>query len=322
MRLADRRLIVSFRPNTSVTAGSLTRLAALIKPGMVQSAQGGEGMAWSKAKNIIILILAAADLLLCVLAIPLWKRQRLESQQLGQELSALLADRGVALDPASLPGELDLGGLELQHGSDRAAEAVTALLGTSILMQDDSNRYQSTYRGVGGSCVFSHNGHFSAQITNPPASQGSLEADAAALLEAMGFQVARLELEGPDQEGRTLVRAWQTLLGAPVFGPGLSLTYRDGLLTGVEGVFYAYDQAPALVSEDTCISAADALVAFLNGRAALGWVGSQVLAVEQGWLETETPSAANVRLTPVWRIVTDTATLYVNGLTKALSVSE
>lgn len=278
-------------------------------------------MSWSKAKNIIILILAAADLLLCVLAVPLWQRQRLESHQLGQELAGLLSERGIALDPDILPQEQSLGGLELQHGSDGAAQAVTALLGTSILMADDSNRYQSAYRGQMGQCVFSHNGSFSARLTNRPA-QGDVLDDAGTLLEAMGFQVARLEQEAPGEDGQTLVHAWQTLFGAPVFGPGLTLSYQNGWLCSVEGVFYVYDEDPTLVSEDVCVSAADALVAFLNGRADLGWVGSQILAVEQGWLETETPSAAMVRLSPVWRIVTDTATLYVNGLTKTLSVEE
>ena len=140
-------------------------------------------MSWSKAKNIIILILLAANVLLGAIALPLWQRQTTESRQLGHELETLFAARGLSLDASILPAEQTLGGLELRHGSDGAARAITALLGQSILIQTDSNRYQSVYTGPGGDCVFSHNSDFSARITRPPIGTGHPLSDARTLLD-------------------------------------------------------------------------------------------------------------------------------------------
>ena len=53
---------------------------------------------------------------------------------------------------------------------------------------------------------------------------------------------------------------------------------------------------------NTILSAADALVAFLSARYDLGWVGSSVTGLTQGYQRSETAAAAAVHLTPVWRL--------------------
>ena len=100
----------------------------------------------------------------------------------------------------------------------------------------------------------------------------------------------------------------------PVFESELVFTYRNSALSYVEGTFYPSAQA-ARVSEDACISCADALVALLSNRDSLGWVGSEVTACEQGYLHSETASSA-LRFVPVWRIETDAGAFYVNGITR------
>ena len=58
-----------------------------------------------------------------------------------------------------------------------------------------------------------------------------------------------------------------------------------------------------------------ALMAFLDARFELGWLGSAVLGMEQGYLQSDTASAAMVHLTPVWRLRTDTGDFWIDGMT-------
>ena len=47
----------------------------------------------------------------------------------------------------------------------------------------------------------------------------------------------------------------------------------------------------------------------------LGWVGSEILSCEQGYVHSETASSA-MRFVPVWRIETDAGTFHVSGITR------
>ena len=60
---------------------------------------------------------------------------------------------------------------------------------------------------------------------------------------------------------------------------------------------------------------ADALVVSLLSRDSLGWVGSEILSCEQGYVHSETASSA-MRFVPVWRIETDAGTFHVSGITR------
>ncbi len=48
----------------------------------------------------------------------------------------------------------------------------------------------------------------------------------------------------------------------------------------------------------------------LSSRDSLGWVGSEILSCEQGYVHSETASSA-MRFVPVWRIETDAGTFHV-----------
>ena len=103
----------------------------------------------------------------------------------------------------------------------------------------------------------------------------------------------------------------------PVFGSRLTFTYAGQTLRAAAGTFYPESATVTRVSEDGCISCADALISLLASRDETGWVGSRIVSMEQGYLHAETATAA-LRFVPVWRIETDTAAFYVNGLTREI----
>lgn len=65
----------------------------------------------------------------------------------------------------------------------------------------------------------------------------SSEKAAEKLLRAMDFQYQTLTRE-QTETGAVQIRTSQTLLGVPVLGSQLALTYTDDCLTAVEGTFY------------------------------------------------------------------------------------
>lgn len=84
----------------------------------------------------------------------------------------------------------------------------------------------------------------------------------------------------------------QALLGMPVFGGTLTFTYQDGALRAADGVFYPESGVITRVSEEACISCADALTQILASRDALGWVGSQITGMRRATCTPRRPRSA------------------------------
>ena len=133
-------------------------------------------------------------------------------------------------------------------------------------------------------------------------------------LRSMDFAVASVSEPLRESAGVYSVTAVQSLCGVPVFESALTFTYRNSALSRVDGTFYPAGET-VRVSENACISCADALVCLLSSRDSLGWVGSEILSCEQGYVHSETASSA-MRFVPVWRIETDAGTFHVSGITR------
>ena len=112
--------------------------------------------------------------------------------------------------------------------------------------------------------------------------------------------------------------ASQTLLGVPVLGSLLELTYMDEHLTAVEGTFYTGGSSITRVSEQEAISAADALAQLLARRDALGWVGSAVTGLTQAYLPSD-QAGTGIRFVPVWLVETDAGSFFINGITREIT---
>ena len=264
-----------------------------------------------KLKNLALFILLLANLLLLGVLVPNRMARAREADSLRQSLQTLCAQQQVELDPEIIPDTVTLYALELAEDSQASLQAAAALLGEQILVQDDSTRYLSLYSSQNGTCSIGRSGSFQASLEGQEETRDMTRAAKKALT-AMGFQAHALSEETRVRPGIYTVTATQAVLGMPVFSEGLTLTWSNGCLTGLKGVFYL--GAMTRVSDAPCLSAADALVAFLSARNTLGWVGSTVTTMEQGYLRSETATAAVVRLTPVWRLDTDTGSFYIDGV--------
>lgn len=273
----------------------------------------------AKLKTLAIVILLAANLLLLSILIPTRIEQQQEEDALRQSLSQLFAAESITLDPDSIPQEITLYELELGENAAADEKAATALLGQDAQLQSAASRYRRTYQSAAGTCQINRSGDFHAQLAGQT-TVDSVTASAKKYLKNMGFSYWSVS-DPTAQDNVCTVSATQSVLDVPIFSSTLTLTYTDSRLTGVRGVFFTGAGSLFRISEEACCSAADALVAFLADRYTLGWVGSRITNVTQGYLQSDTAAAAAVRLTPVWCISTDTGLFYVNGLTLEITAA-
>ncbi len=274
-----------------------------------------------KMKTLAIFILLLANIALAVLVLPSRISIRNQEDSMRESLCSLYEKQEITLSPETIPETIPLYVLELEENSQSDLQAAKILLGDQLLVQDDSSRYLSAYRSNLGECSFSRNGEFSARFTDSPPVQDPMR-DCRKRLNAMDIPHLPLPQVRKLDNGVCTITATQTVLDLPVFSGGLTFTYTDNCLTGMDGVFFTNIDSLRRVSSEACISATDALVAFLDARYSLGWVGSSITSVYQGYVRSETAAASVVRLRPVWQLETDTGTFQIHGMTGDVSAIE
>ena len=238
-------------------------------------------MSASRMKNLILLILTLCALGLLCIVVPNRLAQTHEQRQMLQELKTLYESYGLSVLLDELPRSPVLYSVELSE--DGAQTAAQALLGAKAAPAGESG-FESTYESELGTLHITRTGGFSAVMTG----------------------------------GSRVIRTSQTLLGVPVLGSQLALSYTDDCLTAVEGTFYTGGSSITRVSEQEAISAADALAQLLARRDALGWVGSAVTGLTQAYLPSD-QAGTGIRFVPVWLVETDAGSFFINGITREIT---
>ncbi len=260
-------------------------------------------MSAGKVKNLIILILLLVCGFLLTLVLPARLEARRRSEENTRRLRELMAEADVTLECA-LPEASDLRASEFPDVHARCADVVTALLGDKVLSRQTA--YRTEYSSESGTLLLSAEG-FSAELRGRAAAADP-RAETEALLARFGMTAFALRSEETKDALRFSVTP--QLYGAPLFSSELVFDYRDGVLTRVSGLPLR-ESSVTVTGQKRCCTAQDALVAFWGARLSLGWVGSRVEGLSQGFL-----LAGASRLQPVWRVETDTGAYYVDGLTR------
>lgn len=262
-------------------------------------------MSAGKVKNLIILILLLVCGFLLALVLPARLEARQRSEENTRRLRELMAEADVTLDCA-LPETVDLRAAEIPDTNALYADVVTALLGDKVLSKQTA--YRTEYASEYGTLLLSADG-FTASLQGREAAADP-RAETEALLARFGM--TRFTLQQAAEQNTLRIRVSPQLYGVPLFSAELVFTYRDGVLTEVAGLPLR-ESCVTVTGQKRCCTAQDALVAFWGERLSLGWVGSRVEALSQGFLLTDAS-----RLQPVWRIETDTGAYCVDGLTRTV----
>lgn len=264
----------------------------------------------SKLKNLVILILLLANAALFCLLIPRFSEHKQQQDSLRSSLSALCAEQNVVLTRDNIPDTVTLYALELADTEDAKTAAMTALLGETPVKTDTVFQTADSLR-IGSW----ENGRISLRLQGQKEVSDQRSA-AKKALGRMGVTVCRIGQPERLSPGIYALTATQSVLGVPVFSEGVTMTYSNSALSQLEGELLV--GTLTRTGDDACISASEAVVAFLAARVNAGWVGGAITGLEQGYFYADTAGAA-VRLIPAWKLTTDTGSFLVNGLTREIT---
>ena len=268
-------------------------------------------MSVSKMKTVIILILMVMNLFLLMLVVPNFLPHYQQSQQAQAQLQMLFERYQLSLDLSTLPKSQPITSVNVSYDSDATLTAAKALLGDTVLVEEDPALYYSSYTSSSGTLRFYRSGLCDATLTGFDAVSDPAE-HAKKLLTRMGLDICAVTALESGTE-IVSVTATQSISGIPLEPAQIQLVYTAGCLTRLSGTLYL--GALSRPSSQTCLDCGEALIVFLGSRDTLGWVADQVYAVEQCYTHAGTASAATVRLDPAWKIIPDTGYYLVNGIT-------
>lgn len=272
-------------------------------------------MAWSKVKNIMILLLLLVNAFLLVLVgMRQGESRRYQDAALTQAIG-VLEQNGIQVETQALGSAQGLYAQLVERDLEREGALAAALLGEEV---EPENQGGGLYRYLGsrGQVSIRAGGVLTAQL-NPDVSWHTQDpqAQAADLLGDMGVE-ARQSGAQLDR-GTGTVCFYQLWQGQPLFSCQVVFTYEQGRLTGLEGTLLA--AAPGQgTGQGQTITLPTALLRFLDAVVRGGEVCSRITAMQPGYLMAQSFSGS-ASLTPAWRIDSDTADYYLNAVTGELT---
>lgn len=267
-------------------------------------------MEWSKIKNIILLMLLLVNALLLALLAARSFSARRTAREAWRDCVSVFEKNGITLRLDEAPeGE----GLEpLRAERDKAAEIAAAAAFLGEVTTSEPGGGVLLCDGVSGKASFRAGGEFSVTPEAGAISMDTQDAGghALSLLKKTALQADEESLTTAETGGATVVSVSQAVDGVPVFTCTASFTYRSGTLTSVSGR-WVLSEPRADSRSESLGSPATALFLLLRHVMSAGDVCKEVTAVSAGYQVPATLSDP-VRLTPIWRITTDTGLYYVN----------
>ena len=274
-------------------------------------------MEWSKAKNIILIILVVTNIFLCFFVIAPKTQNASQQQKAREHAIALLHDQGISVEESLIPTDINTSQCTLSQDRSRESALASALLGT--ITPQDLGGSVTLYTGLNGSIRFHNNGEFSAEF-NP----ASMPIGDASHEEYSLDIIKKLEIEAEIysisiENDSTIVQIGQLWNGIPLQGYGLTLHYHNNALvritdgTRLAGTI-ALDNVPT-------ITVPTALMNFLTGIQELGDVSQSIVDIQPAYRVSRSLSHI-VELIPIWYIGTDTSAYYLDLVSGELNRSK
>ena len=220
-----------------------------------------------------------------------------------QELVALFAADGMTLDPALIPTDTAVSTYALTRDETAERKAAAFLLGDNLERTIQGGGIY-TYTSQQGAAAFRDTGSFDAAGS---LSQENAEAFCRDFCKAFSYDTPIFTLDETGSGTATAVRLWN---GTPVFNAAVTFTIDQGRAVSASGALLPETGTETTTGQKP-LSAFAALTAFQQMRHESSSVVSSITEVSLCY-ELQSTTAAPMALVPSWRIVTDTATFYVN----------
>lgn len=255
-------------------------------------------MKTSRLKNIVILILALANVFLAALLLVQQSQQRAAYRRTCEELTALCALDGISIDAAALPRDDALATVDLARDTDTEQQFAELLLGSVQRIDAGGGIYR--YEGASGSAVLRSGGQVEVVCTRAVDDPDALCAE---VFSAFGYTETQRAADGNE------ITATRRLGEDGIFNAWLTLRFDGDTLTGADGVLLPAGSGRL---DADGLDAVSAVVSYLDYRNASGVICTAITGVQRGYL-LQSAASAPLRLVGVWRIETDVASYYVNS---------
>lgn len=260
-----------------------------------------------RLKNIAIVILLLLNGFLLLLTGYQSLRSRQTAAGAAGQLKDLYEAKGLSLDGGVDLSQQPLSPLTLTRWLEEEQDMASFLLGGDAVSASQGGGIFS-YATEYGSIQFRSGGSFNG-------SRLSLAVeDAAAFSREFCQRFGYADVDISTQGGAVVVTAGQRAEGVPITGCKLTLRFENGTLTSAAGVHVSL--ADAVSQEERQINCVTALVRFLDYRESSSIVCS---AVEDVACVYALQSGVSLRLSPVWRVKTDTYTYFVDCASGAVT---
>lgn len=267
-----------------------------------------------RVKNIVIVILLIINGFLLVL-VGTRRSEALRYEQAALDGSIqVLAENGITLRPEDILSRTGHQVHTVQRDLAEENRLASTVLGEQVEgVSRGGGLY--TYSSEAGQISFRAGGELSSQLAKTSRwKTADPESHAETLMAALGIEYRRVEFNVLGGQGTIVYQ--QLLEGVPLFTCRITLTYSDGYLTALAGNLMAAGDLSGENSE--ILSLPTVLMHFLHDVLDSGDVCSAVLAVESGYLQSQS-FTGTISLQPVWFISTNTTDYYVNGVTGDVS---
>ena len=261
-------------------------------------------MVWSKVKNIAILILVMLNL--CLLLLIVGQRLqsvRYEEETLRQTVEALELN-GITVEENALPEEMELPALTVTKDGEKEKATAKLLLGDNLISTNSGG--MSIYSAVSGNLSFYGGGAVVGELSLDWR-ELTAEADSPTSALLKGLEIEPWSLTPGTNEMKVIPMVG----GAPVFNGTLTFRYEGDVLVGIEG------RMPGLCTPDpeqvTAITVPTALISLLEHIVESGTVCRSVRSMVPGYYVTSS-GTDSARMTPCWRVQTDSVAFYVDAL--------
>ncbi len=256
-----------------------------------------------RLKNVIILILALLNAFLLISLAIRGNETRVARRTQQQELVALFAADGMTLDPSLIPEDEDVSAYTLLRDETLEKQVAAFFLGGSPERAAQGGGIY-TYGTDRGAAAFRETGSFDVAGTLSDTDAQTLCRE---FCKTFSYSEPVFTMDETGSGTATAARLWN---GAPVFNAAVSFTIDRGSVVAASGSLLP-DTATENADQDL-FTAFAALTAFQQMRHESSSVVSSITEISLCY-ELQNTASSSITLTPSWRIVTDTATFYVNS---------
>jgi len=268
----------------------------------------------SRLKNVIILILALANLFLLANLLMRKSAETASHQQATEQLVALFAADNIQLDPSLVSYQSPPSGKHLLRETAQEETAAAFFLGSSLEYADQGGDIY-TYTGTDGAAMFRATGSFDIVGTLSGSSDDAQEL-CRRFCKEFSYTEPEFELDEQNSGTGTALCRFGDLT---VFNCSVTFTIHNGRLTMVSGTLLPQTYTD-LSSRADLLSSPAALTTFQQFRRENGGVVSSISDLYLSYELQSTPTSA-MALVPSWCIVTDTVQYYVNCTTGSVRVA-